>query len=35
MALKAAKAALFSSVMADGTFADGALSAADIRSLVE
>jgi superfamily II DNA or RNA helicase len=35
MALKAAKGALFASVMGDGAFESAALSAADIRSLLE
>jgi SNF2 family DNA or RNA helicase len=35
MALKAAKGALFASVMGDGAFESAALSATDIRSLLE
>jgi SNF2 family DNA or RNA helicase len=35
MALKAAKGALFASVMGDGAVESAALSAADIRSLLE
>jgi len=35
MALKARKAALFDSVMADGEVAPGALTAADIRGILE